>query len=353
VKRKTGKSRAGAYKKTIKGLAGTVFYYGGLFHVVRAVNNILGRRLTVVTYHRVTDRDFACIESSLPYLFVRKDTFEDQILFMKKHYRIMSFKELEGHRKAGAVPWNSLIITFDDGYEDFHHTAYPLLKRHGVPATVFLAVNRVGNASAGTFWWDRAFHCLKALQKEEEGGGQLSELDEEAREIYEEFRDDPSRLFARLNRWEAERLCRLIERLPGGDGEPHGRHVSENMMLTWQQVREMNGEVEVGSHTLSHSNLLGLEGDRRAHEIEGSKKKLERHVSERITAFSYPAGNTDAETKRMVCSAGYEYAVLTKRGVNTLSDRFALKRINIWEGTCPSSKGRVSRGVLSLKLVGF
>jgi peptidoglycan/xylan/chitin deacetylase (PgdA/CDA1 family) len=39
---------------------------------------------------------------------------------------------------TGEPPDRTVVLTFDDGYEDFHSRALPLLDRHGFPATVFV-----------------------------------------------------------------------------------------------------------------------------------------------------------------------------------------------------------------------
>jgi peptidoglycan/xylan/chitin deacetylase (PgdA/CDA1 family) len=43
-----------------------------------------------------------------------------------------------------ALPARSVIITIDDGYESVYRHAYPLLKKHGFPATLFVYTDFVG-----------------------------------------------------------------------------------------------------------------------------------------------------------------------------------------------------------------
>jgi len=71
-------------KSLIKTIIGIVFYYTGAFDLVRFINNLLGKRLTIVTYHRVTDEKIDEIQYSLPYLFVNINTFEEHVSFFKK-----------------------------------------------------------------------------------------------------------------------------------------------------------------------------------------------------------------------------------------------------------------------------
>lgn len=46
-----------------------------------------------------------------------------------------------------------MLLTFDDGFRDFAEYAWPLLKRHGFSATVFLVADQIGKTNA----WDHAF----------------------------------------------------------------------------------------------------------------------------------------------------------------------------------------------------
>src|SRR5438477_279294 len=52
-----------------------------------------------------------------------------------------------------ALPGRAVLITFDDGYQDFADEAFPLLERHGFPATVFV----VTDAAERTSRWDAAY----------------------------------------------------------------------------------------------------------------------------------------------------------------------------------------------------
>ena len=51
---------------------------------------------------------------------------------------------VEALRPGGAKPRKALVITFDDGYEETCTIAWPILKRFGFPATVFVTPTEVG-----------------------------------------------------------------------------------------------------------------------------------------------------------------------------------------------------------------
>lgn len=84
-------------------------------------------------------------------LFVRPENFERQMKYLKQHqYHVISLDEfIEGRRQGKSFPRNTVVITFDDGREDNYTAAYPILKKYGFPATIFVITGRVGTTYDG------------------------------------------------------------------------------------------------------------------------------------------------------------------------------------------------------------
>ena len=53
--------------------------------------------------------------------------------------------------KKDKKPW--VVLTFDDGYEDFYTDAFPVLSEYGYTSLLYLVPGRIG--SGEVFWWDR------------------------------------------------------------------------------------------------------------------------------------------------------------------------------------------------------
>lgn len=66
--------------------------------------------------------------------------FEEQIKYLADNgYTAISLDTLyAAFKKQVALPNKPLIITFDDGYEDFYYNAYPILQKYNIHATVFI-----------------------------------------------------------------------------------------------------------------------------------------------------------------------------------------------------------------------
>ena len=100
--------------------------------------------------------------------------------------------------------------------------------------------------------------------------------------------------------------------------------------MSWDQAREVAGHnlIEIGSHTLNHAYLPGIQEEYATNELVLSKKNLEADFGVKVTSFAYPYGNYDKKTLELVKKAGYTNAVTVELGNIVNSDHmFELKRI--------------------------
>ncbi|HWP17997.1 MAG TPA: polysaccharide deacetylase family protein [Burkholderiaceae bacterium] len=60
-------------------------------------------------------------------------------------YHVISLDEAwQGLFAGKPLPPRAVVLTFDDGYENFAEHAWPILRKHGFPATVFLVTDLLG-----------------------------------------------------------------------------------------------------------------------------------------------------------------------------------------------------------------
>lgn len=88
------------------------------------------------------------------------------------------------------------------------------------------------------------------------------------------------------------------------------------------ELRELAARgVEIGSHTMSHPHLAGLEPEAVRLEVEQSGKVLAEILEEPVEGFCYPYGSLDAAAVRAVSRAGYVYGCATKtRAAHSVHD---------------------------------
>ena len=83
--------------------------------------------------------------------FVSPKNFAKQMEYIKKNgYEVITLDELvRGIKDKKVFRRNKVVITLDDGYKDNFEYAYPVLKRLGFPATIFIVTDLIGTVSKG------------------------------------------------------------------------------------------------------------------------------------------------------------------------------------------------------------
>lgn len=94
-------------------------------------------------------------------LNVTAKNFETQMSFLKRHkYNVISLDELVSSiTSKKPLPRNSVVLTFDDGNADNYEHAFPVLKKYGFPATIFIAVRLIGKK--GFLTWEQIVEMEK------------------------------------------------------------------------------------------------------------------------------------------------------------------------------------------------
>jgi len=167
-----------------------------------------------------------------------------------------------------ALPKKSVLITIDDGHRSAYEIAYPILKKVGFRATIFVYTDFVGKAKGA---------------------------------------------------------------------------------VTWEQLREMKkAGFEVGSHTVSHCDLLEKHDkedpkaylDRVRKELALSKQILDRELKQQTLYLAFPYGHHDQRILGLSEKMGYKLAFTVKKGGNPFfADPLVLKRTQVTERQIKAFKG--------------
>jgi peptidoglycan/xylan/chitin deacetylase (PgdA/CDA1 family) len=310
-----------------------------------------GRPL-VLGYHRVVE-DFAAVaRTEMPSMLTSTAMFERHLDCIGRRFQFVSVDEI-GIRLASGTPFERPVaaVTFDDGYRDVYEHAYPVLKRKGIPAAVFVVTDLIGRP----FWQvhDRLYHLVaKAFAIWDDPRRELSGL---LRALHL-----PTAAITRTR--EATRtplltVSALLPELPIADV----RQVMDTLeasvgngfhdiprTLGWAELEEMRrGGMTIGSHTKSHVSLPAESPNVIVEELEGSRQQLERGLGCPIAHFAYPGGQFTRPIIDAVAKAGYQFAYTACQHGDAQHPALTIERLLLWEGSSVDSDGRFSPAILN------
>ena len=219
----------------------------------------------ILAYHSVSDNRH-------DGLAMRVSQFEQQMRWLSRRgYRSLTLAQYRSQpiRKGERI----VIITFDDGYEDNFTLAFPILRKYGFVATIFLVSDFI-----------------------------------DTDQIYD---------------WD------LLQITPNGSRAPY-------RLLNWKQIREMaKSEFEFGSHTCTHPELTRISLEAGWQEISRSRIEISQQLDREVVSFCYPRGDLNRDTIHMVQQAGYQCAVVTPSPLRMPSSGlplncYTLRRIGLY-----------------------
>ena len=220
--------------------------------------------ISILYYHRVTNicKDGMTIDIS---------SFERQIRFLKKHYRIISSEDIKNIIAGNTEKYlgkNCCLITFDDGYEDNFINALPILKRYACPAIFFVATGLISN--------EKQFDHDKELQ---------------------------SQLFFKK--------------------------------MTWEQLHNaVQSNIEIGVHTETHCNLGKITFQKACAEIDVSIKNYKDQFDQEPVFMSFPFGGKKDITKDIInyikdqTSISFLFSAYGGKNISPVNS-YDIKRINV------------------------
>lgn len=283
-------------------------------------------RLSVLIFHRVLAQPDPLFPDEVD---VRR--FDALCQWVKHWFNVVPLDEAVQQLRNGALPARAACITFDDGYADNYHVAAPILLRHGLTATFFIAT---GFLDGGRMWNDTIVESVRKSK--------LPLLDLGALDLGRYHLD------SLIGRQQAiQSLIRQIKYQPVQERVRVSDQLAEvsevcppvDLMMTSSQVKELHTlGMQIGAHTMSHPILAILGDDEATAEIQGSRTELERLIGERIGLFAYPNGKPGKDftvgTAELVRRLGFDAAVSTQYGTTgRADDPFQIRRFTPWDRT--------------------
>lgn len=293
-------------------------------------------RLSVLIFHRVLPEPDPLFPDEM-----HARRFGDVCGWLKAWFNVLPLDHAVASLKEGTLPARAACITFDDGYADNFHVAMPILQRHGLTATFFIAT---GYLDGGRMWNDtlietiRACNDLSVIADAVEPSIPMVMAGEARRAQPPAIPERRAAIAALINhikyRPGAERISLAEEIARLANVQP-----PQNLMMTSGEVKTMRqGGMQIGAHTVSHPILARLTDDQAREEIANSKHFLEQLLGERVTVFAYPNGKPGEDygpqSVEVVRSLGFDAAVSTQWGASRRGDDpLQIKRFTPWDKT--------------------
>ena len=229
------------------------------------------KSIPVLMYHHVSP-----VGSELN---VTPEHFEDQIkLLRSRGWKTLSGEEFLYAIQQTRIPKKHVLLTFDDGFADNYVYAYPILKKYGMKAILFVTTSMIQDT------------------------------------------DIPRANFVPHPHREAWHLATT------------GKYTE--VMCTWNELKEMQDSMvfDIQSHGMTH-NIPNLIGEKKYAELRedlyAGKKILENRLTKKVYHHAWPKGIYDSEGVDIAINIGFKVLYTTERGANTAQNLTRIKRLPV------------------------
>ena len=283
-------------------------------------------RLSILIYHRVLREPDPLFPAE-----VNAARFEAQMHLLARIFNILPVTEAVERLKSGTLPARAACITFDDGYADNAEIALPILKKHHIPATFFIAT---GYLDGGMMFNDCIIETIRMTQ------GNSIDLTAIGLEKFplgtlKQKRDAINNILARLKYQPLDQRQTIADSI----SDLAAVELPKDLMMRTEQVRLLSDSgMEIGGHTVCHPILTSIDNMAATAEIENGKRYLESITGKPIRVFAYPNGKPETDYNaahvKIVKELGFDAAVSTACGVAKQGcDLFQLPRFTPWESS--------------------
>ena len=304
-----------------KRIAARLVSYSGFARLFASL--LPSRGILVLNYHRVGDGTASPHDRGL--WSAGAEAFDKQVGLLARHFDVISPGDFE---TAARGRGRHVMITFDDGYLDNYEVAFPILRRHRVPATFFVATGFIDRQALP--WWDEIAWLVRGTAR--------SQLD------LRPWFDAPLLLGAQRQP-QIQAVLRRFKALEFSESRAMLAALREVSGLTppdtvaghwmdWNMIREMSDNgMTIGGHTVNHPVLSRLPRERQREEIEGCGARILAETGRPMEYFAYPVGNRWAfndDTVACLEAAGVRRAFSYYGGEATpASPRFDTPRVAV------------------------
>jgi len=320
-------------RSIVKRLVGALLYLTGVLWFWRFLHR---HDVTILMAHGVMDTEQPTSWIPLRPQLSRR-TLDDTLRRLSRYYRFVSLEDAVA-MLAGRSPLQlySMVLTFDDGYRNNFSHALPILRRHQVPASFFVTTGNIEERRP--FWFDRLDYALQHAAvdgRQVKIGKKIISLEARNRDSlqlsYKRFRD-AAKGAVRPDHEMVHELEGLAAELEDESRKKIADVFADDdwsALPTWQELKDSLGsDVTVGSHTVDHVRLALVDDKVCTEQLLRSKQTIEQRLGQPCRYLCYPGGSFTEQVAALARECGYEAAVSTEEGLNSLGqDVMSLRRL--------------------------
>jgi peptidoglycan/xylan/chitin deacetylase (PgdA/CDA1 family) len=260
--------------------------------------------------------------------------FENLLLYLKSTYNMVSlsrFGYAENYRKRCSL----CHLTFDDGDRTFYETAFPLLLKHRVPATIFVSPRSV--TEHFNFWFQEVGKYDTAAMQ---------------RAFAQELNISQEKIapFDYLSLLKTQPL-NIIQKIISNYQKHTNTSPKPFRNINLEELLEIHrsGVVTIGAHTLHHPILPNETAECSENEIVDSIAELEKLLGCKVYYFAYPNGRYGFDYGKreieILRKIGIKLALTTEpHFINAKTDPLQFPRIGVTKGSIRSIKIKLKLG---------
>jgi peptidoglycan/xylan/chitin deacetylase (PgdA/CDA1 family) len=246
--------------------------------------------------------------------------FDGIISLIKSKYTMVSIDTLTQYYRGEIELKNACHITVDDGDKTFYDIIYPVLKKHNVPASLYVSP-KIFNEHIN-YWF-----------QEIEGYDHAMLI-----QIVADITGAPAEKLKPYPFWDIMKVLKIamIHDVLAGSRKRTNTPLKpyQNMSIAELKEVDQHGLVTIGGHTMNHPILMNETDESSAYEIGNSVSELAALLGHRVKCFSYPNGIPDYDftdrERNSLAKAGIDIAFSTEAiNFSATDNKYSIPRIGV------------------------